>query len=51
MVTFHRVQDAALACDDCGCVVDAGERGRAAHQRWHDRQQVVDLRMEELAHA
>jgi hypothetical protein len=33
-VTFHPATS-SLACDDCGCMVDASERGRAAHQRWH----------------
>lgn len=39
-----------LACEDCGCKVDGSERGRAAHRKWHERQQVIDL-TEQQEHA
>lgn len=32
-----------LACADCGCRVDGSERGRAAHQRWHEFTAGIDL--------
>jgi hypothetical protein len=43
-VTFHPTSIPPLACDLCGCVVDASDRGRTLHQRWHNEAgQVIDL--------
>lgn len=44
-VLFHKA-DSTLACDECGCMVDSSERGRVAHESWHNErdQVVVDLR-------
>lgn len=37
-MAFHEVPARAqvLACDDCGCVVDPTDRGRTAHEQWHE---------------
>lgn len=44
-----RTNSPDLACEDCGCRIDGSERGRAAHQRWHDRQSIMVVDITERA--
>lgn len=44
-----RTNSPDLACADCGCRVDGSDRGRTAHQQWHDRQEFIDLTVTERA--
>lgn len=42
--TFHPTSGPTLACDLCGCVIDATDRGRTTHQAWHaQNDKVIDL--------
>jgi hypothetical protein len=46
MTTFRRAQRGrSVVCDVCGALIEATERGRAAHTSWHAAAfDVIDVR-------